>query len=61
MATLRAIEPILGVDGVMAEARHTVRTNLGILALLAPSPGVPDPIPHRARVAAFLARLPGQP
>lgn len=40
------------------EGRHTVRTNLEVLALLPPSPGVPDPTPHRARVAALLASLP---
>jgi hypothetical protein len=43
------------------EARHAVRVNLGILALLPPSPGVPDPTSHRARVAAFLASLPEAP
>ena len=40
------------------EARHTVRMNIEVLALLPPSPGVPDPTPHRARVAALLASLP---
>jgi hypothetical protein len=39
------------------EARHTVRSNLGILALLPARPGVPDPAPHRARVAHFLASI----
>lgn len=39
------------------EARHAVRTNLGILALLPPRPGVPDPTSHRELVARFLASL----
>lgn len=40
-----------------AEMRHQVRSNLSILSLLDAHPGMPDPRPHRAAVAALLARL----
>jgi len=39
------------------ELRHTVRSNLTILSLLAPRAGMPDPGPRRAEVAALLNRL----
>jgi hypothetical protein len=39
------------------ELRHTVRSNLTILSLLAPRAGMPDPHPRRAEVAALLRRL----
>lgn len=39
------------------ELRHAVRTNLSILSLLPARPAMPDPVPHRARIAALLARL----
>lgn len=39
------------------ELRHTVRSNLTILSLLGPRPGLPDPRPRRADVAALLRRL----
>lgn len=40
-----------------AELRHAARSNLTILSLLAPRPGLPDPGPRRADVAALLRRL----
>ncbi len=40
-----------------ADARHAVRSNLTILSLLAPRPGMPDPHPRRRAVAALLRRL----
>ncbi len=40
-----------------SEVRHSVRSNLTLLSLLAPRAGMPDPRPERARVAALLARL----
>ena len=39
------------------ELRHAVRSNLTILSLLAPRPGMPDPQPRRADVAALLRRF----
>lgn len=39
------------------ELRHAVRSNLTILSLLAPRPGMPDPQPRRAELAALLRRL----
>jgi hypothetical protein len=39
------------------ELRHAVRSNLTILSLLAPRPGMPDPQSRRAEVAALLRRL----
>jgi hypothetical protein len=41
------------------ELRYTVRSNLASLSLLAPLPAMPDPRPHRARIAALLGRLEG--
>jgi hypothetical protein len=40
-----------------SELRHAVRSNLTILSLLDPRPGMPDPTPRRASVAAALRRL----
>jgi hypothetical protein len=39
------------------ELRHAVRSNLAILSLLGPRPGMPDPRPRREDVAALLRRL----
>jgi hypothetical protein len=39
------------------EIRHSIRNNLTLLSLLDPIAHMPDPIAHRARVAAVLARL----
>lgn len=39
------------------ELRHTVRSNLTILSLLAPREGMPDPRPRRADLALLLRRL----
>jgi hypothetical protein len=39
------------------ETRHTLRSNLATLSLLTPLPAMPDPRPHRKRVAALLDRL----
>jgi hypothetical protein len=44
-------------ETLSVETRHAVRSNLSILALLPPRPGVPDPTAHRGRVAAFLTSL----
>jgi len=40
-----------------SELRHAVRSNLTMLSLLDPRPGMPDPAPRRASVAAALSRL----
>jgi hypothetical protein len=39
------------------ELRHAVRSNLTILSLLGPRPGMPDPGPRRADLVALLRRL----
>lgn len=39
------------------ELRHSVRSNLTVLSLLAPRAAMPDPRPHREVVAALLRRL----
>lgn len=39
------------------ELRHAVRSNLTILSLMEPRPGMPDPGPHRGRIAGLLRRL----
>lgn len=43
------------------ESRHAIRSNLALLALLPPRPGVPDPSSQRHRVAFFLDSLPEEP
>jgi hypothetical protein len=40
-----------------ADLRYLVRSNLSLLSLLEPRPGMPDPRPHRAIVATLLDRL----
>ncbi|MEO8182848.1 MAG: hypothetical protein ABI895_28785 [Deltaproteobacteria bacterium] len=39
------------------EQRYSIRSNLGILSLLEPRNQMPDPVPHRARLAQLMARL----
>lgn len=39
------------------ELRHVVRSNLTLLSLLKPRPGMPDPGPRRGEVSALLHRL----
>jgi hypothetical protein len=46
-----------GYLGLRPELRHAVRSNLTVLSLLEPRPGMPDPGPHRGAVAAVLRRL----
>jgi hypothetical protein len=41
------------------ELRHAARSNLTILSLMAPRPGMPDPQPERDRIADLLRRLEG--
>jgi len=43
--------------GLPAERRFAVRSGLSVLALLEPRTGMPDPAPHRARLARLMARL----
>jgi hypothetical protein len=43
-----------------AELQYTVRTNLTVLSLLEPIPGMPDPTAHRQVVAHLLQRLEAQ-
>jgi hypothetical protein len=42
---------------LIAELQHAVCSNLAILSLMEPRSGMPDPGPHRARIAALLRRL----
>jgi hypothetical protein len=39
------------------DLRFAIRSNLTMLSLLEPRPGMPDPRPERARIAALLERL----
>jgi hypothetical protein len=39
------------------DVRHAVRSNLTVLSLLEPHAGMPDPRPHRERLASLLERL----
>ena len=39
------------------ELRHVLRSNLTVLSLMAPRPGMPDPGPQRTNVAALLRRF----
>jgi hypothetical protein len=39
------------------EDRYAIRSNLTLLALVPPRPGMPDPEPERRRVVALLRRL----
>jgi hypothetical protein len=39
------------------ELRHAARSNLALLSLLQASEGMPDPRPHRARIASLLRAL----
>ena len=43
------------------EHRHVVRGNLAVLSLLGTVPGMPDPVPHRALLAALLGELERMP
>lgn len=38
-------------------AKRNLAANAGLLSVLGPSPGVPDPTPHRARIRELLERL----
>lgn len=40
-----------------AELRYHVRANLSLLSLLESVPGMPDPVPYRARLASILEKL----
>jgi len=73
LATLRAIQPVLGLLLVSAdadlaefsamiklispEARHVIDSNLSILSLLPARAGMPDPTMERARVNALVRLL----
>lgn len=39
------------------DQRYTVRSNLSVLSLLEARAEMPDPVPHRARLAELMARL----
>lgn len=44
-------------SGLADELRHSLRSNLTVLSLMEARPGMPDPEPQRARIAALLRRL----
>lgn len=51
------IEAERSCNGLTLELQYAVRSNLTILSLMDPHPGMPDPRPERARVAELLKRL----
>ena len=51
------IEAERACNGLTPELQYAVRSNLTILSLMDPHPGMPDPRPERARVAGLLRRL----
>jgi hypothetical protein len=61
LLTLAREDDLAEIDEIYAslasELRHAVRSNLTLLSLLEPHSGMPDPEPHRERVAALLRRL----
>ncbi len=61
LLTLAREDDLAEIDETYArlapELRHAVRSNLTLLSLMEPRPGMPDPEPHRARIAALLRRL----
>lgn len=50
-------ELVAEYHGLSAELRHVVQSNLTILSLLGPTAGMPDPRPHRGRIARLLTLL----
>ncbi len=54
-ADLRELETLY--VGLPADLRFAARSGLATLSLLAPRAQMPDPGPHRARIADLLARL----
>jgi hypothetical protein len=57
MATGDLDEFVTLYRGLRPDVRHMVRSNRTIVSLLQPHPQMPDPAPHRARLAALLTRL----
>jgi len=61
LLTLAREDDLAEVDETYAhlapEHRHAVLSNLTLLSLMERRPGMPDPGPHRARIAALLRRL----
>ncbi len=65
LASSRDIEETVAIlETLPAERRHLVRSNLTVLSLMEPIPGMPDPRPHRRLVANLLRtieeRCPGE-
>lgn len=50
-------ELVAAYRGLSPELRHAVRSNLTILSLMEPHASMPDPRPHRARIATLLLQL----
>ena len=44
-------------NGLIPELQYAIHSNLTILSLMDPHPGMPDPRPERARIAGLLKRL----
>jgi hypothetical protein len=54
------IDALVGTyASIPPDLRFTVRSNLTLLSLLDRREGMPDPGPHRGRIAELLARLEG--
>lgn len=51
------LEIAMTYRSLVSELRYAARSNLTILSLLAPRPGMPDPRPERDRVVDLLRRL----
>ena len=51
------VEVESGYRSLPPELRHQIRSNLTILSLLSPRPGMPDPEPTRSVIADLLMRL----
>lgn len=45
------------LSALSTTAKRNLTANAGLLSVLGPSPGVPDPTAHRARILALLARV----
>ncbi len=47
------------LNRLSSSIRRNIAANAGLLSVLGPSSGVPDPTPHRARISALLERIEG--
>ena len=58
VCTAADLQEVVEVFGTLSdEERHVVRSALSTLSLVEPRPQMPDPTPHRGRIAALAERL----